>query len=279
MAESTSPEGAAGATPPEIDLPAEVLAGLPDGYKAKFTGADGRFDVAKATRSHIEAEAALTKAQQAAAVGKAAGKAADPADQLSIAGAAASPINQTVEMTLAAAGLTPQDVMTEFRENDGKLADETYAKLPYHKATVDEYLKLADLQNATQVNAAIAATKMAQDEAGGEAQLQSLLAWAGTSQMFSSDQIDKLEERLHQPSETVGVVMELKGFHDKALRSGKATALIAGDTAVGVGAGGVTRVTKANARQLMRQAAAGDKNAQAAVHQARLSGDLMNALT
>ena len=162
-----------------------------------------------------------------------------------------------VETVLQNAGLNPDELATQYTTS-GTLTDAQYAALRaqgYGRPMVDAYLKAQSAAAQAQTQAQTQITAQAQEMAGGEAQLQTLLQWAAGG--LSAAEVESMEARLNSPQLWQGAMTELLARHSAAVGAGKAQPLITGDTS----AGGTGPLTKEEFGKLQRAAAAGDATA------------------
>jgi hypothetical protein len=268
-------------TPPSspAGIPEDVFNALPAGFREKFTGQDGQFDLGKALTSHVEAERTLTQQQQNAA-------ATPDSDSLKIP--AADDATQSLDQMIAAMGMTKEGLGKEFQDNKGALNSETYQKFAgqgINRGMVDFGMEglvatqtLAQQQRTNSVAAAELAATGGNPDVDGKAALGSLLHWAGSSGAFTDLEINGengLQSQLDNPATCTMAVETIRSRHASALGAGNANPLLTGST--GGVAGGVT-ITKANVREMMQKARNGDSAALLAISAARDAGTLHQAL-
>lgn len=90
---------------------------------------------------------------------------------------------KAVDIALEAAGLTPKGIWQEYQDNEGKLTDETYAKLEeagYPRAMVDAYQRGLAGESADSQVASDAEIKAIKDSVGGEEAFNQMVEWAKT---------------------------------------------------------------------------------------------------
>lgn len=152
----------------------------------------------------------------------------------------------TVEAILTSAGLKGEDLGAQWQKA-GYLTPEQYKALAdkgYPKATVDSYMQgqAAIAQNADAANASIRqeATRLA----GGEQQLESLIAWADAA--LSDAEHADLNARLKNPKLAGGAIRQMMHAHAEAVGAGKTAPLISGSAAA-PSASGFTTLKDLNA--------------------------------
>lgn len=252
-------------------MPKEALDSLPGSLK-KFVADDGTLDVTKFGQSYLQAEQQISKlSAQQQPTGP---DPNSPEGKLSIKGrtTSVSP-DQTMEQVLMEVGLTEQGVLDEYIAGDGKLNDETYTKLQskFPRAMVDMFLKGQSAVHQQAQFAAQAALNSAQQAAGGEQQLQSLLSWAGSSGSFTEAELDSLDAQVKNPQLVLAAVDTMKARHQQALGAGNAQPLVQG---VGGGGGTGLSITRANYHEVSARAQGGDPVAAQALQEAQQRGDL-----
>ena len=119
--------------------------------------------------------------------------------------------DMTIEGVMDAAGLSAEDVVTNFN-NDGQLSDNQYSALSnlgFSRQVVDEYLQG---RKAVAQNGEYALDTMrrnAEELAGGKEQLEGLLNWASNHYKENPEEIDRLNERIQDPQQYKSVIKEL----------------------------------------------------------------------
>lgn len=137
-------------------------------------------------------------------------------------------------------GIPDPNVLGQQWIKEGKLTDEQYAKFGevkdakgkslYPKSVVDTHMK--GLQAIAQQEQAAAATGLAEATriAGGETQLNNLLAWAGDPKNVPVAERERLNAQLKDPANYPIVAELLAARHRIALGAGNAQPLITGGT-------------------------------------------------
>lgn len=136
-----------------------------------------------------------------------------------------------VEAVLQSAGLKNDDVVKQWLDH-GKLTDDQYAKLQaalpgVSRKMIDGHMKVQQLALAhvhhTQANIKAEAAKIA----GGEQQLQNLLA--GARRFVPADEVDGLNEMLGDPSKYKIALRVIKEHHRAYVGAGKSQQTIDSD--------------------------------------------------
>jgi len=140
-------------------------------------------------------------------------------------------VPSSVSDLLRAIGKDEATILQEWAEGRGRLKDETYIALAakgFGRGLVDEVIraKAAEYRDAQARQELIA--QRAAELAGGQEQLQTLLAWAG--QNLPDYRIQDLNERLARESSYEGAIVEIMTEYNKAVGAGKASPLISGGT-------------------------------------------------
>lgn len=151
---------------------------------------------------------------------------------------------------------------------DGKLTEEQYAKFQakgLSKQVVDTHMRgqmaIAQQTQTVIVNAKAEGMKIA----GGEAQLQTLLTWAGNKENIPEAELARLNAQIEaDPSNYPLVVELLSARHARAVGAGKAKPLMTGSGNSGGSSGAAT--SKQEFIKLVRAASKGDEAALARVN-------------
>lgn len=152
-------------------------------------------------------------------------------DGLSIENAADPVPDGGTEALLKAAGMEGQEkVLADQFIKEGKLTEEQYDKfakssLPRSRQEVDEKMRGKIAEAEVLKGHMKSANAKAEQLAGGDTQLNNLLAFART---LPKDQQVELQGRLDVPSKVEGVIRELLSVHAEAVGAGNAEALHSG---------------------------------------------------
>jgi hypothetical protein len=140
----------------------------------------------------------------------------------------ASMSQRDISTILDQAGLD-NEAMIHNWQSDGKLSEEQYgglAKIGYGRTLVDTFLHgqhaIASQSASAQLNIADNASQMA----GGEMELQNLLAWGG--QHYGEGVAERLNQRLGDPSQYEGAIKEILYDYRQAVGSGFTAPLVTG---------------------------------------------------
>lgn len=112
---------------------------------------------------------------------------------------------------------------------DGQLSDDEYgklAKLGYGRTVVDTFLHGQHAIASHSQEAQFAIQNNANQIAGGEVELNNLLAWAG--QNYSEGRVDRFNERLASPTEYEGALKEVLYDYKQAVGGGFTSPLVTG---------------------------------------------------
>ena len=186
-----------------------------------------------------------------------------------------APANASLDDILNRAGLDAQELATQFQQA-GQLNDQQYTALAaqgFGRVMVDSFMQgqyanaqlLQDRQTQARTNA--------QTMAGGDQQLNNLLAWAAS--LPANRQAD-INERLADPNRYEGAITELMALHRDAVGAGNAQALIQGGPAAAGGPGAPT--TKEEMQKILTAAKSGDETAKRRLLEATQSGAMHHLL-
>ena len=140
----------------------------------------------------------------------------------------ASRSQMSVADILTSAGLENEDVVTNWQEH-GELSEDQYgqfAKAGYNKDLVNTFLAGQQAMALGSQDGQIAIQNNAAAMAGGEDELQNLLAWASTQ--YPEGRVEKMNERLRSAAEYEGVIKEILYDYRQATASGFTAPLVTG---------------------------------------------------
>ena len=126
------------------------------------------------------------------------------------------------------AGVDNESVIHNF-SSDGRLTDEQYQgfeKIGFGRTLVDEFLQGQLARTQVSANAQLQIQDQARQMAGGEVELNNLLAWAG--QNYNEGQVQRFNERLGSPTEYQGAIKEVLYDYRQATATGFTKPLVTG---------------------------------------------------